>query len=417
MRAELLTPERERFESDWAELSRIRDDAAPGWTRETFSEPERASRAWVASLMRNAGLSTRTDAVGNIIGELAGARPSAPAIVLGSHTDTVQGGGRFDGVIGVLGAIEVVRILAASGVRLDHPLRVVDYYNEEPNRFGLSCIGSRALASNLLPEHLDLCDDDGMTLGAALLADGRDPTAIASCAWDPRDVAASLELHIEQGPVLESEGAAVGVVTAIAGIARLRAHFLGRRDHAGTMPMDLRRDAACSAAGTVLAVERIAAAGSGAVGTVGEVRLVPEATNVVAESAVVTAELRSPDPDWFPVAREELDRAVELESVCRNVQGRVEWLPPELPTPMDPTVSGILAEGAALLGHDARRLYSGAGHDAVQMARLGPAGMIFTPSRGGRSHTPEEWTDLADVLVGIHALAQGVVLLDEGISR
>ncbi|MFT4212869.1 MAG: M20 family metallo-hydrolase [Microbacterium sp.] len=417
MTAELRSPQADRLREDWEALARIRDDGLAGWTRQTFSEPERDSREWVAGLMRRAGLATRVDPIGNVIGELAGTDPNAAAIVIGSHTDTVAGGGRFDGVIGVLGAIEVVRLLAESGIRLRHPLRVVDYYNEEPNRFGLSCIGSRALAGNLRPEHLSLVDDEGVTLADALVADGRAPDRVRECAWAPREVAASLELHIEQGPVLESEGASLGVVTAIAGIARLRARFSGRRDHAGTMPMDRRHDASCSAAGAVLAIERIAAAGAGAVGTVGEIRLTPEATNVVTADALVTAEFRSSDPRWFAQARAALDDAVAEESARRGVAGAVDWLPPEPPTAMDTAVSAVLADGIGLLGHEARRLYSGAGHDAVQLARLAPAGMIFTPSQDGRSHAPEEWTDLADVALGVHALGQGVVLLDERSDR
>ena len=413
MTREVRAPEPERLEHDWSELSRLRDDSEPGWTRQTFSEPERESRHWVAARMRAAGLDVRIDAIGNVIGELAGTVPGLPALAVGSHTDTVPGGGRFDGVIGVLGAIEAVRLLRESGRRLSHPLRVVDYYNEEPNRFGLSCLGSRALAANLTADHLALTDDDGRTLAETLIADGRDPSAIASCAWRPGEIAASLELHIEQGPVLEREGATLGVVTAIAGIARLRAVFTGRRDHGGTMPMGLRRDASCTAAGTVLAIERIAAAGAGSVGTVGEIRLTPEAPNVVTEHALVTAEFRSPDAEWFAHAREQLEAAVAQEAAPRGVAARVDWLPPEPPTAMDPFIQDLLAEGISRLGHEARRLYSGAGHDAVQLARLAPAGMIFTPSRDGRSHTPEEWTDLADVVAGVHALTEGLLLLDE----
>lgn len=417
MTVELRLPETERFRADWEALAGIKDDEYDGWTRRTFSEPERASREWVARRMRDAGLQTRVDGVGNVIGELSGLDPSAPALVVGSHTDTVEGGGRFDGVIGVLGAIEVVRVLRESGIQLWHPLRVVDYYNEEPNRFGLSCVGSRAIASNLSADHLALRDDEGTTLAEALRMDGRDPDAIASCAWRRSDIAASLELHIEQGPVLEREGASLGIVTAIAGIARLRAHFAGRRDHAGTMPMALRADATCSAAGAILAVERIATAGADAVGTVGEVRASPDATNVIADDVVVTAEFRSADPEWFASARRDFDAAVAEESRRRGVIGRVDWLPPEPPTAMNAGVSAILSDAISLLGHEARRLYSGAGHDAVQLARLAPAGMIFTPSRDGRSHTPEEWTDLSDVVLGVHALGQGLLLLDERLSR
>lgn len=409
----LKAPEPQRFIEAWTDLSAIRDPDQPGWTRVTFSEPERASREWVRARMQTAGLSTWVDPVGNIVGELKGSNPNAPAIVIGSHTDTVPGGGRFDGVIGVLGAIEVVQMLKESNIELTHPLRVIDFYNEEPNRFGLSCIGSRALTGNLTPDHLALVDDDGQSLAKALADDGRDPNGIVSCRWDSRDVVAFLELHIEQGPVLENEKASIGIVTGIAGIARLKALFEGRRDHAGTTPMDVRRDASCAAAGTMLAVERIAAAGAGTVATVGGIRLTPDATNVVSESAIFTAEMRGPDNAWFGSAQSELESALLDECKKRNVTGWIDWLPPEPPTPMNDGVQSVLVGAVAKLGHEGRRMYSGAGHDAVQMARLAPTGMIFVPSQGGRSHTPEEWTDFEDVLPGIHVLAEAIVRIDE----
>lgn len=416
MMREVRFPEIDRLTEDWAQLSTQRDSTLPGWTRSTFSEVEHASREWVATLMRRAGLSVHTDAIGNVIGILAGSDPSTSAIVIGSHTDTVPGGGRFDGVVGLLGAIEVVRMLRESGIVLRHSLRVVDYYNEEPNRFGLSCIGSRALAGNLTADHLALTDDRGGTVADALRADGRDPAAVANCAWNPAEIAASVELHIEQGPVLEREDVSLGVVTSIAGISRFRGVFNGRRDHAGTMPMSLRQDASCTAAGMILAIERIAAAGGDSVGTVGRVELTPEATNVVSEHAVVTAEFRSPREEWFSQAKHELEQAVAEEADRRKVRGGVEWLPFEHPTAMNPFVQDTLADAISFLGHDARRIYSGAGHDAVQMARLAPAGMIFIPSKDGRSHTPEEWTNFEQIMLGVHALAQGVVSLDERLS-
>jgi N-carbamoyl-L-amino-acid hydrolase len=412
MSARLRDPESQRIEEDLGDLAKLRHPDLAGWSRPTFTDVEQESRRWVAARMRAAGLEVKVDGIGNLIGVLPGQAHSRRAIVVGSHTDTVEGGGRFDGTVGVLGALETVRLLRESGILLQHDLRVVDYFNEEPNRFGLSCLGSRALAANLGPEHLAIADDEGVTLAAELQKQGLDPAAIPGCAWSADEVLASVELHIEQGPILEQRQVGLGVVTAIAGIARLRAVFRGRRDHAGTRPMSLRQDAGCSAAGTILAIERIAASGADAVGTVGEVRFAPAATNVVSEAALLTAEFRSPDPGWFVLAREQLEQAVSQESQRRGVRGRVDWLPPEPPTAMDPGLSDLIAEAIADLGHDALRLYSGAGHDAVQMARLGPAGMIFIPSKDGRSHQPEEWTDSSDISRGVHALAASVVRID-----
>jgi N-carbamoyl-L-amino-acid hydrolase len=414
--ADVRFPDVARLALDLEEIAGLVDGSRPGWSRVALTEVDTDSRHWVADRMRAAGLSVRIDGIGNVIGTLEGTGAARRAIVIGSHTDTVDGGGRYDGVVGVMGAIEVARLLRESGIRLHHDLRVVDFYNEEANRFELSCLGSRAMAGTLTAAHLSATDDTGRTLGAALASAGwAEP--LAGTRWDADDVLGFLELHIEQGPVLEREGLPLGVVTSIAGISRFRTLFTGRRDHAGTMPMSLRQDAGCAAAGVVLAVERIASSAAQAVGTVGSVTFTPEATSVITESALVTAEFRSPDPDWFTLARDEIADVAAREAERRGLRHDVTWLPWERPTAIDPRLAGAIGRSIDGLGHPAARLYSGAGHDGVQMARLGPIGMIFIPSRDGRSHCPEEFTDMADVAVGVHALAQSVVTLDkEGLA-
>jgi beta-ureidopropionase / N-carbamoyl-L-amino-acid hydrolase len=236
----------DRLAADLALLAGIREDG-PGWTRRAFGAPDREGRHEVAALMRGAGLETHIDEAGNVIGVLAGDGPSGgPALVTGSHTDTVAEGGRFDGVAGVIGAIEAVRLLVESGVRLHHDLRVVDFFGEEPNDYGLSCVGSRALAGTLLPAHLDLPSrrrDGGDQLGQAVIRAGGDPDRALRIGWAPGSVLAYLELHVEQGPHLEALGVPLGVVTTIVGIQRFEVTFRGRADHAGTMPMGRRHDA------------------------------------------------------------------------------------------------------------------------------------------------------------------------------
>jgi len=402
----------DRMRADWQSLSEYRDPSAPGWTREAFSEADTQSRHTIAAMMREASLEVTIDDVGNVIGDLPGSNPNTGLLVTGSHTDTVVGGGRFDGVIGVLGAIECVRLLRESGTRLRHRLRVVDFSNEEPNRHGLSCVGSRAIAGNLTPSMLALPDPDGRALSDLLRGAGWDPSAVACCAWDASDVDSYVELHIEQGPVLESAKASIGIVEGIAGISRFVVELFGRRDHAGTMPMDRRRDAVCSAAACVLAVERIAAAGAGTVGTVGELLATPEAVNVVSDYASFAGEFRSPVPSWLTDVVARLEQAVRLENTARETKSMVTWRPPEPPVTMDDSVSRVLADAAAVVGHDAMRLYSGAGHDAVQIARLAPTGMVFVPSVEGRSHCPEEETSFVDYGRGVETLLQGLVMLD-----
>ena len=394
---------------DIEDLSNYRDPEAPGWTRRVFTSFDRAGRDWVAGKMQEAGLVVETDAAANIIGRLPGTGAKPGAIVTGSHTDTVRGGGRFDGIIGVLGAIEAVRCLGRAHAELVHNLVVVDFLGEEPNDFGLSCVGSRAIAGALDQTHLGLVGPDGSTLAEALAACGGEPTAIASARW-PGPLHCYLELHIEQGPVLEQAGVPIGVVTGIAGIHRLLARITGQPDHAGTTPMSLRRDALLGAAETVLAIERLA---DGGVATSGRLEIRPGSQNVVPAEADIWAEARSSDRRWL----DEFGRRItdELNSVGarRHLATSLEWISRAPPVPVTGWVADAVSQAARATGTEPLLLASGAGHDASHMARLGPMGMVFVPSRAGRSHCPEEWTDIDQIGRGIQVLAETVIICDD----
>lgn len=416
MSVPVLAPVPDRLGAALQEMADLRDSGLPGWSRVAFTEPDMEGRRWVARRMGAAGLQTHIDPVGNVIGVLPGTSPSAPAIVTGSHTDTVPGGGRFDGVVGVLGAIEMVELFREAGVRLTHELRVVDFANEEGNPQGVKLVGSRAISGQLAAGDLAATDAEGTRLADLLRGAGLSPEQATSCRWHPREVAAFLELHIEQGPVLEQHGVALGVVTRICGIANFVVDVVGRRDHAGTTPMNQRRDAMCAAAGTILAVERLAAAGGDSVGTVGNLTTSPELTNVVSEQARLTGEFRSPRAERMAELQQQLAAATASLDEEWHTSSTVNWGQFDPPTPMDELVSAELAKAARTVGHDALRVYSGATHDTVQMARLGPTGMIFIPSTGGRSHCPEEWTDLGYIADGVAVLAQAVLALDATLS-
>jgi hydantoinase/carbamoylase family amidase len=409
-------PVAERLGAAMEQMAGWVDTDLPGWSRVAFTRADLEGRHWVARRMREAGLQTHVDAVGNVIGVLPGTSPSAPAIVTGSHTDTVPGGGRFDGVVGVLGAIEMVEMFREAGVRLAHELRVVDFANEEGNPQGVKLVGSRAISGELTSADLAATDAEGTALGDLLAAAGLAPEKVDSCRWDAGEVAAFLELHVEQGPVLEQQGASLGVVTRICGISNFVVDVVGRRDHAGTTPMNQRRDAMCSAAGTILAVERLAAAGADSVGTVGNLTTSPELTNVVSERARLTGEFRSPHADRLTELGERLTAETERLDERWQTTSTVSWGQLDPPTAMDQLVSEEIVGAARTVGHDALRVYSGATHDTVQMARLAPTGMIFIPSAGGRSHCPEEWTDLPHIADGVAVLAQSVLSLDATLS-
>lgn len=403
-----LSPDLDRIADDLEALSAFRDPDLPGWTRRVFTPLDRSAREWVATKMEAAGLEVTSDAAANLWGRLRGKGGSkGPAIMTGSHTDTVHGGGRFDGIIGVLGAIEAVRMLRDAGVRLEHDLAVIDFLGEEPNDFGLSCVGSRALVGTLDDGHLALRDPSGRTLAEALREAGGDPSALPGVRLGPAAARCFVELHIEQGPRLERAGIPIGVVTGIVGIHRFRASFVGRPDHAGTTPMGVRRDALLGAAEAALRLERLA---EGGVATAGRLEARPGALNVVPAEADLWAEARSEDEAWLAALGSGIEAAVAEIGGRRRLTTSLEWVSREEPALATDWVAGTIEQASLECGLESVRLPSGAGHDASHMARLAPMGMIFVPSRDGRSHCPEEWT-------GLEQIGRGVAVLAESLRR
>lgn len=403
----------ERLGSGVDELSAFHDPTRPGWTREVFSEPYRESRAWTASRMRDAGLEVHVDAAGNIVGRLAGSGGSAPALVTGSHTDTVDGGGRFDGIVGVLGAIEAARLLRESGSTLRRDLLVVDFLGEESNSFGLSCLGSRSAAQELTPADLDRTNYRGVSLGQAYADFGLDPSALLNVPWARQPLHAFVELHIEQGPTLEKRGLPLGVVTAITGIERFIATFTGSADHAGTTSMDDRRDAMVAAADAVLAVR---AEGCGApvhgVATSTRVESESRSPNVVPSLVRLYSEVRSVDPTWLSGVKGRLSSEIIAKAAESGIDVGFEWSTDNSVVEASTGVQDVTGASADALGLPWMPIPSGATHDAVHMASLAPMGMLFIPSKDGRSHCPEEWSSTADIAVGVHALAETLRRLD-----
>ena len=410
-----ITLNRDRVAADWEALSRFRMDHLPGWTRRPFTPVYRDARAWLEGRMRQAGLATEIDAAGNLLGHRPGRRPNARPILVGSHTDTVAGGGRFDGTIGVLGALELARRLAETGTQLERPLVVVDFLAEEPTDFGVSTVGSRGMAGALDAEALARRDAEGRTLADCIASVGGRPGALGGPLRTPGSVALYLELHIEQGPVLEDEGLRLGIVTGITGICRFRIEIEGRPDHAGTMPMDRRQDALAAAAEIILALEAAWQDGAG-VGTAGRLAIRPNATNVVPGWVELWAEMRSVDRDRLEQARLAFPEQIREFADRRGVRARIDAVSAEEPVPIPPDVQATFAGVLEEIGHPPRRLPSYAGHDGNQMTKIAPIGMLFVPSRAGRSHCPEEWTDLEDVALGIDALGRALLRFDAEIE-
>lgn len=399
-----------RIQSDLEALATITDPGRP-WTRRAFSPRFDEGRGWLARRFEEAGLSVSRDAGGNLIGRRAGSAGGLGTILLGSHSDTVPDGGRFDGVAGVVVALEVARTLAERGHVLRHDLGIVDFLAEEVSVFGVSCIGSRAMAGVLPADWMGLTHE-GRTLETAMRDVGGAPEHIAA----RDDIRAFLELHIEQGPVLEDSGCDLGIVTAIAGITRVEIVLTGRPDHAGTTPMTARSDALVAAAGLVSAIEAEArdraAQGSHFTATVGEFSMEPNAANVVPGRVRMLIDARAADRaqmlgflDWIDARCAALPEGIAAE---------VRRLSDNQPTPMEDDLIDRLDAAADRCGARHRRMVSGAGHDAAFMARIAPAAMVFVPCLGGRSHCPEEWAETADIALGAEVLAETVIALDQG---
>jgi N-carbamoyl-L-amino-acid hydrolase len=403
-----------RIAEDISELAALTEPDRP-WTRRSFTPMFRAGREYLTRRFQAAGLQTRIDAAGNLIGRRPGTRPGAGTILLGSHSDTVPGGGRFDGVAGVSAALEVARTLGDKGIALAHDLEIIDYLAEEVSAFGLSCIGSRGLAGQLTPEMLAR-ETAGRTLAAAIAEVGGEPAAIGAPLRT--DLKACLELHIEQGTVLEEAHEDIGVVTAIAGITRIEIVVAGRADHAGTTRMGHRRDALAAAARLVTGVEALAIEKARGpthfAATVGEFEIEPNAANVVPARARLLIDARAesrPVMETFVAEVAALARDVATATGCA-IDPPVT-ISDNLPTPGDPDVLQTLDEAAEAVGARHRRMASGAGHDTAWMARLARAAMIFIPCQGGRSHTPEEFAETADIALGAEVLLEVVKRLDK----
>jgi N-carbamoyl-L-amino-acid hydrolase len=395
-------------------LARLTEPGRP-YTRRAFTALFPAGRDFLLEKFRAAGLETRIDAAGNLIGRRAGRKPGSGTIMLGSHSDTVPDGGRYDGIAGVAVALEVARALADKDIALDHDLEVVDFLAEEVSIFGVSCIGSRGMAG-VLPQDWLSRESNGLTLERGIREAGGDPARIAAEAR--RDIAAFLELHIEQGPVLESGTLDIGVVTAIAGITRIEIVVEGRADHAGTTPMGRRADALAAAARLVTGIEALATSLSEGPGhftaTVGEFSIEPNAANVVPSRARLLIDARAEERTAMDLFSASVDRLAE--QVARETGTAIA--PPRrisdnMPTPGDPLVLDVLDAACEAVGARHRRMASGAGHDTAFMAKVTRAAMIFVPCLGGRSHAPEEFAETDDTALGAAVLFNAVIQLDE----
>jgi N-carbamoyl-L-amino-acid hydrolase len=393
--------DRDRLARSIEELGRIGETPRGGLTRLALSDEDRRGRDWMVARMREAGLRVSVDQMGNIFGERAGV-DALPPVMMGSHVDSVPTGGKYDGQLGVLCALETIRTLDDHGVRTRHPLTLVIFTNEEGARFQPAMIASGVMAGKIaLEDAYNARDKDGFRLVDELERIGY--LGPEPCV--PRAFRAYLELHIEQGPFLEEEQLSVGVVEGIVAIAWSRLTLHGVQDHAGPTPMRIRHDALVAAAEVVAGVRGIARdIGGDVVTTVGTLTVAPNIVNAIPGRVVLSIDMRDPRTDTLARARDMLDGVVEQACAREGVTYELEhyWQVPY--TPFDPHVVAAVERAAQRTGARYRKIRSGAGHDAQYMAAIGAAGMIFVPSRGGRSHCEEEFTAIEDIEDGANTL-------------
>jgi len=409
LQARSLAINADRLNAHLKALSAFGANPQGGVSRVAFSDADVAGRAFVVDKMRAAGLDVRVDFAGNIFGRRAGTDAALKPIVFGSHVDSVPDGGNYDGTVGSLASIEVAQTLSEQGVRTRRPLEVVVWANEEGGLYG-----SRAVSGQLTTAELANRAWSGKTIEEGMTFLGGVPSRLEEVRRRPKDIATYLELHIEQGGILEREALNIGIVEGIVGIRQWEVTVTGMQNHAGTTPMDQRSDALLSAARFVDMVNRTVRAEPGRqVGTVGRIQAFPGAPNVVPGRVVCSLELRDLDAAKIQRMFDAISREASRIAEANGTTFAFRPLHENVPAPSDPAVRDMIVDAAKTLGYSTRAMPSGAGHDAQAMAQLGPMGMIFIPSIGGISHSPKEFSTAEDIARGARVLMGAVLLSDK----
>lgn len=398
------------------EFADIGKDPAGGVTRLSFSKEDRQARdEFVRIVQSELKLPVRIDALGNIFARREGRYRRWPVIMTGSHLDSVQNGGKFDGPAGVFGSLEAFRALDLLTVETNHPFELVVLASEEPNTFGISTFGSRGMVGSLNIGHLEaLRNDQGQDFRAALASIGGHLDRIHEAVWQNGEIAHFVELHIEQMPFLDREKRPIGVVEGVTGIYRESITLVGKASHCGTTPMDSRLDALCAAATIILALETAAREEEGhAVATIGHINVFPNSINVTPGKVTLDAEIRSFHSDRIERIIDKLTASVHAVEAQRYivVERRVTYNSP--PTRFSTTVTNAIQQAAEILGFQTRELVSMAGHDAAHLNRITDAGMIFIPCRNGLSHCPEEFAEPENIVKGAQCLLKTLLILDQ----
>ncbi|MBS0862940.1 allantoate amidohydrolase [Enterobacter mori] len=387
-------------------------------TRVYLSAQHLQANQLVGEWMRQAGMTVWQDSVGNICGRYEGAQEGAQAVLLGSHLDTVRNAGRYDGMLGVLTAIEVVDGLHQQGRHLAQAIEIVGFGDEEGTRFGITLLGSRGITGSWPQGWLETCDASGISVAQAMVQAGLDPARVALAARHQDDFSACLELHIEQGPCLEQEGLALGVVEAINGARRLSCRFTGEAGHAGTVPMNHRKDALAAAAEWMVLIENTTRQrGGNRVATVGELRCLPGAVNVIPGEVALSLDIRGPQDAPLDALLAELLAQAQTIAARRGLSFSAEEFYRIAATPCDARLQELLGQAVESVQGRSLSLPSGAGHDTIALAERWPVGMLFVRCKGGVSHHPAESVMAEDVALAIEAFGRAVRTLADGGAR
>ncbi|MFD1415669.1 Zn-dependent hydrolase [Oceanobacillus jeddahense] len=400
----------ERIEKHIKALSQYTATPNEGTTRLTYSEEDLQARDYIKSQMKAYGLKVREDGLGNIFGKLEGEKKGAPSVIVGSHFDSVPHGGDYDGPAGVIAGIEIAALFQENQIKPAYPLEIIAIIEEEGSRFGGGLMGSRGIAGYLQKEDLEqLKDKDGISVPEAMKQIGLDPSLEVK--RDPETIKAFLEMHIEQGPILEEEQISVGVVESIVGLTQLEVTISGKAGHAGTTPMDRRSDALVAAANIIGKLPQIAIEeGEGTVTTVGRHQVFPNGANVIPDKVVFSVDIRSSKETHIKnVVQKVKDviRTYESEGIQATVEQSLYMQPKEL----NQDIRSQLKTSAEQLGISYTNMHSGAGHDAMVLSDITDVGLIFVPSKDGLSHCPEEWTAIHELAAGIDVLYETALKL------
>lgn len=397
--------QRERLVKDFEVMVQL---TAPGEgiNRLAFTDADWAGRQYIIDRMTDAGLSVEIDDFGNVIGYKIGKKPDLPVVMVGSHTDSVPNGGNYDGVVGVLSAIEVIRGMTDDGYEHDHTIAVVSFMCEESGRFGNATLGSKAMRGELTVQDLHrLVDKQGISLYEALKGRNLNPDGIEEMAYK-RPVKSFTEIHIEQGKVLEHEQKTIGIVTGIAAPERFYVTIRGNADHSGATPMNLRHDALCGASKIILGIEEIASMQEEppVVGTVGVVEVTPGAMNVIPGAVKLGVDIRSISKAARNSVVTLVKEFIDITAEKRGLSYTIETIAQDHPVEMHPAMIREIEEAAKSVGVEYMTMPSGAGHDAMHWAEVVPTGMIFIPCRDGISHNPTEFAEMDDIVTGAAVL-------------